>query len=897
MDVLSDDPLQTFKGLSSDQHDPAFFSYGPLEDIEPLEESSSSSSDPEENAAYGDILDDPWSAKDVLEPRTSQVKIKSWEGFYGKNFREPCSAYISEAGPRVFDAALELGDRENINATSNHKASTVLPVGFVLSSLIQAVLGRESALFRYQEKEQNFQSVIENIRVSGFTSESFNSVLGALTKHGSRIRRARKFAETIYKSEKGSVSLVALARGIHIIVSALEEQLGISLASTHTFLQLQALVQESAVLLEWLSDTIKNTAKLTTNDELISELFDSIQHLEYSAPRFQAITNQLLAHVSRPWLDSCEDSVGLRANDISTALFIKNDGPRPQEYESKLGAEAGAGSRESPLSRMPSFISSDDAETLSDMEQSLNLLRVHEPGHPLSRLHSSFQIPSLQWQFSWQDIEAIQAKAQKFEADVLEILKEYNASGTSSSLQTQCTEKLVYAGEHSETNVFSIDSIYQLDAPLPNIMNPCVSALSTAVSQILSSTHPSLHPLTAPPTSLLPNLSFQPVLSAQSRLLSHSALRLLFHTHSLRIHLRLLHSYPLFADGPFLVRLSHALFDPSLPSAAYRKGSVRSGTAGLQLGARETAWPPASSELRIALMGILTESYNSSAKADLPRERDQGNLPGDLSFAIRHDMSDAEMEKCMSKDRLEALDFLKIHYRPPKPLDMIITEAVLEKYEKISRLLLKVARVGFVIRELAQDARGGKNQRARYGSVERFRIESSHFVNTVFGYFADSIEELWTAFEKRLDGVESSTRYYEVGRQVEGVHRLRALHEEVLDQILAACLLRKRQELVMRLLEDILGLVLEFTGIIRNGDGLAIRQVAMDGNEKKGVEKLYEAFRKKVRVFVTVCRGLQDQKSIAGKRDIFDGGKRREEGGNGVGRLVLGLEMNGWYIR
>lgn len=304
------------------------------------------------------------------------------------------------------------------------------------------------------------------------------------------------------------------------------------------------------------------------------------------------------------------------------------------------------------------------------------------------------------------------------------------------------------------------------------------------------------------------------------------------------------------------------------------------------------AWPPASSELRIALMGILTESYCDSpeGKHRSERGRDKGELPGDLSFAIRNDMSDAELEICMNKDGLEALDFLKVHYRPPKPLDVVITESVLEKYDRLSRLLLRGARVGFVVKEMMQHRREDMRKKKRFaGVVQRFKIEAFHFVTTVFGYFANSIEELWVAFEKRLDVIENSIDCYDVGRQVEGVHRLRSLHEEVLDRILAACLLRKRQELVMRLLEEILGLVLDFARMARD-EG--------DAEDKEGeVVKRYKAFRKKVRVFVTVCRGLQDQKSMADRKGLFDGGRKGEERGNGIGRLVLALEMNGWYMR
>ncbi|KAL8720764.1 MAG: hypothetical protein Q9225_002430 [Loekoesia sp. 1 TL-2023] len=897
LDISSDDPLQTFRSIGNDKEGTAPFSYGQFEDLELLDDLSTLSSDGG-SGTTDDILGDLWSAKENLEPITQEIAIRSWERFHDKSFKEPRNVYISEAGPRVFDATLNHVEAEGVIKSFQHQPVPPLQSDALLSGLIQLALGRESRHFRYVEKEKTFKPVVEGIRMSGYTSNSFNSLTTAVISHGSRVRQARGFTTVVHGSKNARASLVAIASGIDTTISTLEAELSTPLASITTALQLQVLLEPSRVLLDQLCETIEKAGKLKTDEELLSMLFDYTQHLECSAPWLQPIMNQLLAHTSRPWLEALEGLLGLRPGDVMSTISVRTNLGYLKERKSKLVDQAGAEVDDSPHPRMPNFIGSDFAEALLEAEQSLELLQVHEPEHPLAHPQSSLEPPSLQWQFSWQDIEQIQARAEKYEADVLKALKEYNISGTFSLPQVHKVEQqLIPSGVPSETEAFSTKSISEIDSPLSSHFNPSASSLSTTVTQILNKTHPSSHSLNVPPTSLLPTLSFQPILSAQVRLLSHSTVRLLFHSHSLRTHLRLLHSYPLLANGPFLVRLSHALFDPSLPSAAYQKGRVRSGTAGLQLGARETTWPPASSELRIALMGILTESYHGSPEANGIREKDRGELPGELSFAIRNDMSDTELEKCMNKDGLEALDFLKIHYRPPKPLDVVVTEGMLEKYESVSRLLLRGARVGFVVKEMMRYEREGRWRRGKLGLVQRFKVEANHFVMTVFGYFGSSIEEMWMAFERRLDGIEESINCYEVGRQVEGVHRLRALHEEVLGQILAACLLRKRQELVMRLLEEILGLILEFAKIVRDQDEAAGEPGAADGKGDGGVGKVYEPFRKKVRVFITVCRGLQDQKSVTGRKDIFDGGKRGEERGNGIGRLVLCLEMNGWYMR
>ncbi|KAL8761480.1 MAG: hypothetical protein Q9184_002390 [Pyrenodesmia sp. 2 TL-2023] len=871
LDVLSDDPLQTFKSLEA-KEDGAFpLSYGPLEDLEPVDQVSNSS-DGEEQRTHDDPLEDLWSCQEILQPAIRQDEIKSWERFRDRSFKERNVPYISEAGPRVFDAAIDSGILSDVGDASLHQPPPAIRADAVLASLLQLALGRESLLIRYERKDRSFKPVLDDIRVSGYTVECFRSALKVFTRYGNQLRQAKEFVHATNSSKKTTAAFVALASGIETIITALQTQLSGQLASTRTVLQLQALLDPSRLLLNCLREVIEKAGKLRSDEDLLSMLYHCVQDSEFSSSVLRTILEQLLAHVSQPWLESIEGLLGLRASNMN--MLAK--------------ARADDGDAQSP--KMPDFIPSGLAETILEAEQSLKLLQAHKPNHLLARPHPSSGPPSLDWQFSWSDIKSMQAQAQIYESDILRALKEYNTFNV--PIPTNSAEEVLQhpdSGPSVQSNPFGV---CEIDSYYTDVFDPRPSALFTAVLQALDNSQSPIG-LTRPSISLVPALSFQPLLAIQSRLLSHSTIHLLFHTHSLRSHLRLLYSYLLLANGPFLVRLSDALFDPSLPSAAYRKSRSRaSGKAELQLGARDMAWPPASSELRIALMGILTESYRNSPKGESAdgTRRDHGELPGDLSFAIRNDMSDIELGKCMNKDGLEALDFLKVQYRPPKPLDVIIMESVLDKYDRLSRLLLRGARVMFVVKETMLHSRESMRGKKKFvGVVQRFKVEASHFVTTAFTHFGDCVKELWAAYEKRLDGIEASIDCYDLGRRVEGVHRLRDLHEEVVDRMLAACLLRKRQELVMRLFEEILGLVLEFARCIRDHG---------DVEGKVGdVQGLYDGFRKKIRVFITVCRGLQDQKSVAGTSDVFGGGKRSEGRGDRIGRLVLALEMNGWYMR
>ncbi|KAL8903683.1 MAG: hypothetical protein Q9171_007316 [Xanthocarpia ochracea] len=883
-DIPREDPLQISKCLAGDQYGEAPFGYGPLEDFGPLELSSASSTSSEagDHVDPDIILDDFWSAKEILEPIASQIRVRGWERMHNNSSKEPLCAYINGVGPRIFDAAPDY-------AAMSDQPPPALQPDAVFSSLIQLTFGRESKVYRYNEKERSFESVVEGIQVSGYTPQVLRSLTTGLANYGNQVKEAKDFSEMIQRSGGATASSVALGSGVDIIIQALEAHMSAPLSSVKTIVQLQALLEQPRLVLESILSIIDKVSKVEDDDILLSKLFGYSQNLECSAPQLQLLMSQLLAHVSRPWLEAVEASTGLNGVHTLGISSMKTRAHVPNGYRSRIAVDSSIEAEDDPPQRMPVFISADLSDTLWEAEDSLKLLQAHEPEHPLAQpqIMSLYEPPSLQWQFSWQDIKRVEAQAQAYESKVLQALKEFHKSDVISHQAFEEQPDLLVQCPMS-TEVF--DLLLDLDAPVSNLLTNVHSPLATTVHETLSIRLPLSHSVTTPSMSLLPSLSFAPILTTQARLLSYSTLHLLFHTHSLRSHLRLLESYLLVANGPFLAHLSHALFDPTLSSAAYQRGYIGSNneSKGMQLGVRET-WPPRSSQLRIVLMGILTESYHSSSESDLAAGcqeawMDQAELPGGLSFAIRNDMSDIELEKCMDTDGLEALDYLKIQYRPPKPLDVVITDKVLEKYDRVNRLLLRGARVAWIVKDMLKQHRGNGGSMLGGRLVQKFKIEVHHFVTTVFGHFGNCIRELWTAFEMRLDGMEASIECYEVGQKIEGVHRLRELHEEVLDWILATSMLRKRQDLVMDLLEEILGLVLQLAKIVRQTKGY----------EEGEVRGMYETWKTKVKAFITMCRGSQNQESLAGKKEVFDGGELGKERGNGIGRLVLSLEMNGF---
>ncbi|KFX86476.1 hypothetical protein O988_09553, partial [Pseudogymnoascus sp. VKM F-3808] len=227
---------------------------------------------------------------------------------------------------------------------------------------------------------------------------------------------------------------------------------------------------------------------------------------------------------------------------------------------------------------------------------------------------------------------------------------------------------------------------------------------------------------------------------------------------------------------------------------------LRLGTRGKGRGSGETgSWPPGGSELRLVLAGVLGESYaaispprpssrpSSSSKLSVPAAafgvavsaatyNTPTTLPGDLSFGVRA-MTTAEMEACLDPSSLSALDFLRLVYKPPAPLDAVITPSSLFMYDRAFRALLRCLRVQFVMGELFRASKswdsGARVGRRQARIATRFRNEAQHFVNAICAHFESGISASWALLDAKMAELQARLlpggKGLEAGEGVEGL--------------------------------------------------------------------------------------------------------------------------------
>ncbi|KZM22487.1 uncharacterized protein EKO05_0000794 [Ascochyta rabiei] len=857
------------------------FDFGPLPELDGLDASSVSIETP--------VLEpdeDVWEVALELGPANKHVLFYTWESLENGQQIESYTPYITERGPEVYDAALAHDDGKT-------PAGSVVKGHVLLQSLWNLGLGRSSILFHFNPKLKSFESTIAHGRASGTSLPAAQSFLGRFVHIGNTFLYLRAFVERTFASTNSIPAQVALATSISSILGTLESHLGNHSGSVASLLQLQRLFTRPREILTHVARMTDSVKHAKTNEQLASILHHRILEVEESNGYLRHISGKILSHVAAPSLRLVGEWIGIRQeqgplpiHERGSFVAVEEDAPEHGPLEYTYRSEM-----------MPRFITPEDGNLIFDTGNSLRFLKTQHLDHPLSNLDKfDVQAPELEWSFAWQDIEQIATKARKYEEALRSTILELSQGQKDARLQSAhsiSTKAIEPADQHSsDLESFFEKSIEDMNAQPRPPKDSLPDELHILLNRVLAHDQDCTSNTFAPPMSITSALSFRPLIAAQAKLVNAATLRLFFRSHQLRLHLSLQRQYHLLGDGVFSSLLASALFDPERESAERHKGKMRSGVhMGLQLGSR-TAWPPASSELRLALRGVLSESYYSSAlyfstltASPAPSAnntiygRDTDSLPGQLNFAIRN-LTEAEQTLVMDPFALPALDFLRLQYVPPPPLHLVITSTSLEKYDTIFKSLLRLSRTLFVVSHLPR----------RYESptARRFRNEAHHFVNTYTNYvFQSGIAEHWNEFDAFVSALEGKLgeedKAGELGiRVTEGISTLRDAHEKCLDSIMFSLLLRRRQRKVVALVDEVFECVLAFAKLQR-GEASADDE---DKGDAATVEELYAKLKVKIRVFLSVCRGLTGKKGYGRK------GTTEE---NSIERLVVAMEMNEYF--
>ncbi|EGY13687.1 uncharacterized protein VDAG_00369 [Verticillium dahliae VdLs.17] len=858
-----------------------------------------------------DRYEDIW--LDLKKPPRRAPEHKTWDAFDTPGAERKLPMFITEAGPGAFDSLLEV-EGDPLRLQSNDHAT--VDAEAYCSALMSLALGRESVFFVWQAESRSFKPLLAKIRISGYSALVLEGVSSACRDCGNGSRELRAFVDDTY-AKNPSPCRVALASALDRILLVIQSHLSVTGQKPRSLLQLQFLIRRVSSILLYFKSLISKIRRDHLDEDVLTLVFQQAQAAEYSDSHLGAIMREVLQSVGRPWLEFLGEWIGTYA-ELGVPLS-KHDAGRQkgfikveaESYVDDFGDEVKELDFRLDLARMPSFMPKDVVQSLFETGRNLRFIKSNHSSHPLlSATAASIEAPPIKWHFDWQSIYQLDRAVRSYEDALIHAIKIQSRSRTvrDDAVTTMPTSNVGgYQLQMFSTNeeelrsrlLDSMDNLAQLQKAVP-AEDPLATVLKACLAAKEPGTKDTLGLEFTPHWSLLPVLSFGPIIATQARIIGKESLKLLFNAHNLRAHLKVQRDFHLCRGGSFCSRLSHALFDPDMETAEREAGVARQGgVMGLRLSGRDT-WPPASSELRLALMGILVESYEPLGAVPTRRAAESADLPGDLSFGVR-DLSSEEIEKCMDPDGLEALDFLRLAYKTPAALTPVITPVILVQYDRIFKSLLRILRMLYTVDRLFRDITMRESGWENPDDIStRFCFEARHFIFTVSSYFFDvGIELPWQDFEEKLDRVEAqlSRQEEDTTDTVLSPDRLREHHSRVLERILSALLLRKRQQPVAKLLDDIFRTILRFAKYAR----LQARGTWAVADNSRAVS-LYQTFRKNVEVFLTVCRGMAE-KDANRRRQTARGTTVEEVTGDGVteespiAQLLLKLDMFDYYSK
>ena len=761
-----------------------------LQDLQLLDSDvASSESDSTRSAAsFGEetTTDDVWTLDLDLEAAIDTPKIRTWDSFESKSIsRFEGAIPLSESAPSVYDAVL---------AAQTASDAMVLPQRIFLKALCNLAVGRASVFFQWSDTTDCFVRTIASAPISGYGMEICDSFTLHLIRHGSRFRKLKRYAAGRAHGEGHSSVVNAFRCCVGRMLDSLEDEIMSHDSSMQSLLQLQDLVRKPITLLATVEDLAKSMSPCNTDEDAVSLLSNTVHETVAIDNALGPVMRCFLETASAPWLERLLAEVGLlKAPALRADYQVEFEPPQLEQGGDSFGVS---------VHHSSSVMTHEDHALILTLKHTLKTLRLVMPQlSPLERYSTG-----------------------PIFADRGEQLPRPPVATESSTLHpipVLIVGHCMWADVDSQSTL--VEELDNRMSMRPDFCSAAEDAVQVAVkAHCGDSTGAGLGPF--PGFPLAPQLSpvetLRPRLKAHSQALNYRLLHCLFRDCRLLQHFELQRAYHLLGNGNFVARLSTALFSKDTQSARRRRGVAPTGeTMGLRLGARgDQPWPPASSELQITLMGVLTETYQLTATRLVDGSNKQ-QLPGGISFSIR-ELPDDEIERVMDPESIFALDFLRLRYAPPAPLDAILTPATMDTYDEIFKFLLRVLRVLHVTTTQTWRAPLSK---AGSQCAQQCRSFAMGFMSYIMDI---GIAVPWNSLMSSLADVDKLLRdTADAPATTLGIDGLRKMQEDCLETMRCNLFLRRNQDKIRTAIEDVLTAVLKaasMTHVDRGPGKLAI---------------------------------------------------------------------------
>ncbi|KAG0324690.1 hypothetical protein BGZ99_001576 [Dissophora globulifera] len=440
---------------------------------------------------------------------------------------------------------------------------------------------------------------------------------------------------------------------------------------------------------------------------------------------------------------------------------------------------------------------------------------------------------------------------------------------------------------------------------------------------------------------------------------------------------------------------------PSLTAGDRRSSMISNASSATSWRAARQNWPPRSGELEMSLRAVLLDCLHSSMSGKMGRDiqqhidtdvehdhsddgnpeeesrsddvsemevEDDGVWPGPRSAVslakrrAKHDETklhtrrpvdaqeledtlafavmeyDDEIQISKDANALEALDFLYLDYKAPRPLRLLFfTPQALGRYRRLFTFQLRLARVEACLKQVYARLRVRHKHiasasttmasdliealRAEITMLHRFRFEAQQIFDGFRGYvinvamgvtwgkFMERLGAVQARIEDSLSGESSRSDGSNSGQSADGLGHLAAMHEyhdQVLDQMLMQSLLKRKQAPILKVVHAILNCILRLWQFAvrlppvdadddrHQEDDASIEQ---QNEEEESVERIHVRIARLQSLhekFRSLCRMLVKVLKVLDERGLSSDNTHSSSGDNFLQQLLLRLDMSGF---
>ncbi|XP_072922503.1 gamma-tubulin complex component 6 isoform X2 [Hemitrygon akajei] len=322
-----------------------------------------------------------------------------------------------------------------------------------------------------------------------------------------------------------------------------------------------------------------------------------------------------------------------------------------------------------------------------------------------------------------------------------------------------------YCVEHYQDN-YELMSEPPISHLLQNIVTePCLVPLDPSVRRATDATAVQASSLVSLP--VLMKHSITAPLIAHASLVNKAIIDYLFVELNIEQNFEALRHFLLMEDGEFAQSLSDLLFE--------------------KLGSGQT---PGELLNPLVLNSILNKALQYSLHGD-------SAMASNLTFALKY------LPEMFKPNAPDALNCLELRYKVNWPLNIVITESCMNKYNKIFSFLLQLKHMVWTLKDvwfhLKRTALVNRSSSSvQLHQLQLYRHEMQHFVKVIQGYIANQILHVtWCEFGHKLSSVGN----------LDELHRT---HAEYLNKGIFRGLLTEKAAPVMNIIHNIFSLILKF---------------------------------------------------------------------------------------